>query len=245
MWLILVFKFMKFSVIIPALNEEKIIGNCLTSLANQKKTPYEIIVVDNGCSDKTVRIASAFGAKVVQEKKKGISHARNKGAKTATGDILCFVDADGVVADDWLFEAYKEFRKKNIKAAVGLNVFTHKNVPKLLWYNTYTATAYSSLMLLNFLTDRLFLAGNNFAIRREVFEKLGGFPPFVSEDYFLSEKFWKLPKHKGVFNPKMVIKYSSRGFDTAGYLRTITCWMKSVKERFPHEKYSFKSKIFL
>jgi glycosyltransferase involved in cell wall biosynthesis len=236
---------MKFSFIVPALNEEKCIGNCLTSLVNQTKKPDEIVVVDNGCTDRTAKIARAFGVKVVHEKKKGISHARNKGARVASGDVLCFVDADGVVSENWLKEAGENFKKPCIKAVVGLNVFTHRQIPKALWYNTYTATAYSSLVLLNFLTERLFLAGNNFAIRTAIFKKLGGFDPIVSEDYFLSEKFWKLKSHKGMFNPNMVIKYSSRGFDAAGYLKTISVWMKSAKKKLPQETYSFKSKTFL
>jgi glycosyltransferase involved in cell wall biosynthesis len=236
---------LKFSAIVPAYNEEKIIGNCLTSLKNQTRPFDEIIVVNNGCIDRTAKIAVAFGAKVVCEKKKGISYARNKGAKETTGDIICFIDSDGVVDEDWLRLAERGFKKRGVKAVVGFNVFSHKKIAKALWYNTYTATAYSSLILLNLLTERLFLAGNNFAIRKDVFWKLGGFDPVVGEDYFLSEKFWKLPSHKGIFNSKMVIKYSSRGFDAAGYLRTISCWMKSANSKIPQEKYDFKSKTFL
>ncbi len=89
-----------FSFIIPALNEEDLIAECINSIKRQKKVVGEIIMVDNGSKDKTAEIAKKLGCKVVKEEKRGVSHARNKGAKLAKGDILCFIDADGVLSKD-------------------------------------------------------------------------------------------------------------------------------------------------
>jgi len=234
---------MKFSFIIPAYNEEKIIGKCINSIKSQTRKPDEIIVVDNLCTDNTAKIARKLGCRVVKESKKGISNARNKGAKASCGDILCFVDADGIVVRNWLEECEKSFLKgSKINAVVGMNIFSHKNSEKHAIYNIYTALAYSGLFLYKILTDKLFLAGNNFAIKKEVFAKVGGFESVMGEDYWLSKKFWKLSNHKGVFNPKMKIHYSSRGFDSAGYLQTLTFWVLGSIMKTDQKSYTYKNK---
>jgi glycosyltransferase involved in cell wall biosynthesis len=233
---------MKLSFIIPALNEEKIIGKCVSFITPQLSTGDEVIVVDNGCSDRTVKIAKVLGAKVVPESKKGISHARNKGASVAAGDILCFIDADGVVSEDWVKQAKKGFASREVQAVVGLNVFTHERPAKYLLYNSYTVISHSGLFLYKMIAGKTFLTGNNLAIRKSAFDKLGGFDPVVAEDAWLSKKFWKLKHKKAVFNPKMVVKYSSRGFDAAGYYKTINLWIKSALKPVSQDNYNFENK---
>ena len=95
----------RFSFIIPALNEEACIAACIQSIQALHETQLEIIVVDNGCTDRTVEIARQMGCMVISEKKSGLSLARNAGADAAQGDILCFIDADGVLANTWLRQA--------------------------------------------------------------------------------------------------------------------------------------------
>ena len=233
---------MNFSFIIPALNEEKLIAKCISFITPQLSKDDEVILVDNGCTDKTVKIAKVLGAKVVKEQKKGISHARNKGAKVARGDILCFVDADGVVSEDWVKQAKKGFKSRQVQAVVGLNIFSHTKASKYLLYNSYTVLGYSGLILYKLFSGKTFLSGNNFAIRKETFEKLGGFDPVIGEDMWLSKKFWKLKHKKAIFNPLMLIKYSSRGFDEAGYYKTLSLWLKSSIKLLPQDKYNYKNK---
>jgi glycosyltransferase involved in cell wall biosynthesis len=232
---------MKFSIIIPALNEEKYIGKCVRSVKRQLLKGDEIIVVDNGSQDKTAEIARKYGASVVNEKKKGISYARNRGAAAAKGDILCFFDADSYPSKLWIREARKVFLDPSVKAASGLSVFTHKSKAKLVWYNVYSLFAALGLLSLS-LRGKLFLSANNVAIRKEVFEKLGGYEPVMGEDYWLSRKFWKLRSKKGVFNPKMIMYLSSRGFEATGYIRTIYYWTVTAMNRTSQEGYTFKNK---
>lgn len=82
------------SVIIPTFNEEKVIGQCLKSLSNQTYKMLEIIIVDDGSKDSTVKIAKRFQVKVAKQKHQGPGTARNLGNKLAKGEILVFVDAD-------------------------------------------------------------------------------------------------------------------------------------------------------
>src|SRR4030042_4830816 len=231
---------MKFSFIIPAFNEEEFISNCVKSIKNQEGDDFEIIVVDNGSSDKTAEIAKNLGVALVSEEKKGISNARNFGVMKAKGEFLCFVDADGTLSNNWLSEAREIISKNNVKALVGLNIFVNNNLFKKFYYNIYTFFAYIALILHNIIFRKLFLPGNNLVIKRSVFLKLGGFEPYIAEDLFLSRKFWKLKNKKSVFNPKMVIFYSTRRFDREGFLRTILFWILASVYRIPGGNYSYK-----
>lgn len=91
---------MKISVVVPAYNEEKLLGACLESVAaafaaiSDPGQAHEVIVCDNNSTDATPRIAAAGGAKVVFEPVNQISRARNAGAAGASGEWLLFIDAD-------------------------------------------------------------------------------------------------------------------------------------------------------
>src|SRR3989344_5752786 len=96
---------LKISVIIPAFNEEKLLGECLESLQKQTlaKDEYEVIVIDNGSTDKTSAIAKSMGVSVYYYiKERGPGAARAFGVTKAKGSILAFTDADTTVTPTWL-----------------------------------------------------------------------------------------------------------------------------------------------
>lgn len=82
------------SVIIPAHNEEAYLGRTLESLQAQEYPRFEIIVVANGCSDRTALVAQQACDRLLVLPQRGISRARNLGARMAQGEILVFLDAD-------------------------------------------------------------------------------------------------------------------------------------------------------
>lgn len=91
------------SVVIPAYNEARDLPRCLATLLDQTHRPTEIIVVDDGSTDDTVAIARAFsGVTLVRGEHAGSGAARNRGAATATGAVLAFLDADMRFARDFL-----------------------------------------------------------------------------------------------------------------------------------------------
>ena len=90
---------MKISVIIPTYNEEKVLVECLSSLDKQTFKNFEVIVVDDGSSDKTWEILpdlkfNNYKLRILKQDHKGAGAARNLGARRAEGEILVFVDAD-------------------------------------------------------------------------------------------------------------------------------------------------------
>lgn len=93
----------RYSIVIPAYNEEAYLGATLSSLAGLKtKLRYEVIVVDNNSDDRTVSIAKKYGAKIVQENSPGVCFARQTGTLAAKGDIVISTDADTTFEPLWL-----------------------------------------------------------------------------------------------------------------------------------------------
>lgn len=82
------------SVIIPMYNEELYIARCISSLREQTYKPLEIIIIDDGSTDRSRHRAKKMGVMVLRQKHKGPGSARNTGARKAKGAILVFIDAD-------------------------------------------------------------------------------------------------------------------------------------------------------
>lgn len=166
-----------YSIVIPAHNEEAVIGQTLRTLftsAAALDAEFEVIVVDDASTDRTAAIASELGARVVSVNLRKISAVRNAGAREAHGDVLIFVDADTLVSPKVLTAVRKALAKGVIGG--GARVALENGVP--LWGRTLT-----EILVHIFL--RLKLAGGCFMFaRRSAFEQVGGF----DEDYFASEE---------------------------------------------------------
>jgi hypothetical protein len=102
------------SVIIPAFNAERFIGKAIQSVLDQTYRCHEIIVIDDGSTDRTKEVLKTFDGKIrcLYQQNKGPSAARNAGMQVAQGDLICFLDAD----DLWTPEKIKvqcEFMEQN------------------------------------------------------------------------------------------------------------------------------------
>lgn len=99
---------MRFSVIIPAHNEESVISKALESIKQQSFTDYEVIVICDACSDKTAEIARNYGAKVIEVDAHSSGAARNAGLDVAQGNWVLFCDADDWYLHEYAFEILAE-----------------------------------------------------------------------------------------------------------------------------------------
>ena len=99
------------SVVIPAYNEEKRIGRCLSALTSQTvpREMYEIIVVDGGSQDQTRDIAADYAETDFIQESERVAGARNDGFRRSRFDLLATTDADSVVAPNWVESVIRSF----------------------------------------------------------------------------------------------------------------------------------------
>ncbi len=171
---------MKLSVIIPAFNEEKLIGSTIVAIQNAFLANEaigfdgEIIAVDNNSTDRTAELAEKAGATVVFESINQISRARNAGASNATGDWLLFVDADSEPSAA-LFADLMRLIIKGLHVGCG-SVVWMEDLPlwgrMVMWIQARISVMFG------------WAAGSFLACRADAFREIGGF----SEELFASEE---------------------------------------------------------
>lgn len=199
---------MKVSIVIPAYNEEKYIGNCLKSIFDQTVKPDEVIVVDNNCTDKTVKIAEKMGAKVIREKKQGMISARNRGFDEARYDIIARCDADVIVPKNWVAKIKKIFANKNIDGVSG--PVAYYDYP-LLKGPLPSKILYKSLGAIT--KGKKYLIGPNMSLRKRIWKKVRDRVNLddkrVHEDIDLSLNIYKVGG-RIEFVDSLVVKFSAR-----------------------------------
>ncbi len=198
------------SVIIPTLNEASCLAGTLASLRAER--PQQVIVVDGGSADGTVRAAA--GADLVLHSPPGRARQMNLGAAHATGTTLLFLHADCSLEAGALAEA--EYRLARRGVAAGCFRMTVRSPGLLYRAIDGCATARVRLTGLVYGDQGLFL-------RRELFERLGGFPPLrFMEDLYLSRQ---LRRQGRVVVGSRRIWVSPRRWQRAGLVRqTLRNW---------------------
>lgn len=163
---------MKLSVVIPCLNEEAFIGQCIRSVQNDLGTnsEVEIVVVDAGSSDQTTVIAESCGVQVVNHPRSTIAAQRNAGVRLSSGEVIAFLDADCTVAEGWVQNGLELFRSPEV-----LGGGCPPSVPSQ--DTTWVQRGWSFLKRKR-RPDRMsvrWIPSANVWVRRWVFEQIGGF----------------------------------------------------------------------
>jgi glycosyltransferase involved in cell wall biosynthesis/lipopolysaccharide/colanic/teichoic acid biosynthesis glycosyltransferase len=224
------------SIIVPAYNAEPTLGDCLEALERQSvpRVEYEVIVVDDGSTDSTSRIAEEHGVRVVRQKNHGPATARNAGAAEATGEVLFFTDADCVPGETWLEEMLNPFEDTQVMAVKGA-------------YQTRQRSIWARLCQVEF-EERYrkqrkaptidFVDSYSAGFRRDAFEAMRGFDPTFpganNEDVDLSYRMAR-QGYTMIFNPAAVV-YHRHPASLWAYLRIKFWrgyWRVFVYKRYP------------
>jgi glycosyltransferase involved in cell wall biosynthesis len=212
---------MKVSIIVPALNEERYIGQCLESIKKQTYKNYEIIVVNSG-KDNTAKIARRYTKKVINRKTNGPAAARNIGAKAARGDILVFADADVRFGRDFLKRIVKKFNKDLGGAIFMLKFYDAKNKTFSLLYNFCNKFAWFLIKC-----GLIVTSGSCFVYSKKAFDEVGGFNEALvtCEDHDLARRVSRVGRFD-VFSDITVFT-SSRRLNREGVRKLFLLNLKS------------------
>jgi GT2 family glycosyltransferase len=163
------------SVVVCAYNAERTMEPCLASLRELNYPDYEVIVVNDGSTDRTLEIAERFPyARIISQPNKGLSVARNVGAEAATGEIVAYTDSDCVADPDWLTYLVATMERKQLVACGGPNFPPPED--KLVPSAVAVSPGGPTHVLLTDETAE-HIAGCNMAFRRDALLALGGFDP--------------------------------------------------------------------
>lgn len=198
------------SIIIPACNEENYIKDTINSIKSQNFKDYEIIVVCDGCTDKTIEIAKTNANKfILLKERKGPAIAKNEGVKLAKYDKLVFLDSDTKLTSNVLNEISKALNNKlfgTCKIKPSNNKIKHKLMMNI-----------KNLYPFPFTNAILFCT-------KEAFEKAGYFPNIKKGEEKVLLK--KLNKEQDFILLNTPVISSTRRFDKKGYLKVMFYWIK-------------------
>ena len=177
------------AAIICTYNRAKYIGNLLESIAanDLPKSEYEIVLVDNNCTDNTKEVCEAFvkthkdvNFRYVVEPEQGLSAARNKGIKEAKGDVIVYIDDDALI-DEWYLRTIVEYMEAHpeISAVGGPIIPLYEDTEEPKWMTRFTKELLCGYLYFGeeerpFPGER-YPGGGNAAYRANVFEQVGLF----------------------------------------------------------------------
>jgi glycosyltransferase involved in cell wall biosynthesis len=214
------------SIIIPALNEEKIIEKTLKNL-KEFKGDCEIIVSDGRSKDKTIEISQKYANKVViyeGEARQTIGMGRNLGASNASGNYLLFLDADMYIPDinNFFEKILKNFDDKRVVGLTAyLKVFPEMaTIPDKILFWIFNHMFY--------VMNNVFHSGGSYGefqmVRTEVFKKLGGYNEklAVAEDNEFFSRLAKAGRTK--IESGLTVFHTSRRAHKVGWPRLLMSW---------------------
>lgn len=217
----------RFSVVVPAYNEEKYITRTLRALRTQTFTDFEVIVKDGKSRDQTVKTAKKLADKVVSIPDSSAAEARNQGAHHAEGQILVFTDADTFLPPVTLE------RFNGLMCDEGVVGASCRKIPQS--NSVLDSLLYEFVNLSTYVSSKLGLGGahgNFMLIRRSVFERVGGFNPniIVAEEQELIRRAIKFGRY--VFLLDFCVVENPRRLRKWGRLRLYLAWFTGMFKSF-------------
>lgn len=211
-------RYPKVSVIVCAYNAERTLERCLQSLEKLNYPNYEVIIVNDGSTDRTREIAERHASmRLINQENQGLSAARNVGLRAATGEIIAYTDSDCMADPDWLTYLVARFLSSDFAAVGGPNL----SPPEDCWIASCVAVspgAPTHVLLDDEVAEHI--PGCNMAFRRQALEAIGGFDPIFRAAGDDVDLCWRL-QNKGYrigFCPAAVVWHFRRN-TVRDYLR--------------------------
>ncbi len=203
------------SVIVPTKDRAAELENCLAALFAVDYPPdrFEVIVVDDGSSDRTPDVAQSYPCRyVANDRNRGQSYSRNAGSRAASGEILAFIDSDCVASREWLRELVGFFSWSKVAAAGGLVVgFSDESTLDRYEQVASSLNMGDRLSLMSDDDSMSYVPTCNLLVRKEVYLDLGGLREdlHVGEDVDLCWRLrtagWRL-----VYSPTGLVRHRHR-----------------------------------
>jgi len=204
---------MRISFVVPAYNEETYLPDCLDSiLAQTRDLPagsVEIIVVNNASTDRTREVALSYpGVQVVDEPRKGLTHARQAGFAASTGELIANVDSDSRLTPGWLAQVLSTFAAEpKLVALSGPFVYYDLTPKQRTGVQLFYAAAFLAYVLNRYiLRAGSMVQGGNFVLRRDALEQIGGFNldiSFYGEDTDIARRMHQVGMVRWTLRLKM------------------------------------------
>jgi glycosyltransferase involved in cell wall biosynthesis len=164
----------RISVIVCAYNSEDTLPDCLNGLRALDYSNYEVIVVNDGSTDRSAEIASEYGFRLIDTENRGLACARNAGLEAATGEIVAYIDSDASPEPQWLSHLAISFMRSQHVGIGGPNI-PPEGDGRLAECVGHAPGGPTHVLLSDRLAEHI--PGCNMAFRKESLDAIGGFDP--------------------------------------------------------------------
>lgn len=216
---------LKVTVAIPCYNGSKYIGAAIESVLRQRYPANEVLVVDDGSTDESVKITKRYPVRLLQHNgNRGLASARNTAIEAATGDVIVFIDADAVANTDLLAILLSGYNAPEIGGVGGQGI--EANIRSLAdrWRRKHASQSHGDKP-----RDVEFLFGLCMSFRVDALRKCGGFNPFFrtnGEDVDVSLRLRKAG-YRLCYLPDAQV-YHQRTDDEMSLKRTMAAWYEAA-----------------
>jgi len=235
------------SIIIATHNSEELISQCIHSLTSQShpREKFEIIVVDDGSTDKSVEFAKKAGAdKVIETKPCSLAKARNIGVENSEADLFAFIDSDCEAKDGWVRAIIKE-----LQTVSALSGPIHNGNPQSLVAWAEYFVEFGGFHEHRKRSPIRFLPGCNGACTRAAFSKAGGYTDLRASDDVLFGESLRQAGMQAFFVPDVQIIHLCRTQTNKlqSNMRLLGSYFVRTRRTAPLVPYTFltKSRLFV
>ena len=203
------------TIVMPLYNDEKYVKDAVSAILNQTHKNFELLIIDDGSTDKSLEIVKSFRDKRIKiyknDKNVGVAGIRNKGIKLAKGKYIFFTDSDCISDKNWLKKGVETFENNNCLGVEGQTYYIKKGY-----------TPHISDKMPGSVDDEEQYLGCNIGFRKETFEKIGLYDRKNYEGYHEDRDFALrvLKVGKILKNKEMVITHQKKLWNVKSYLKS-------------------------